>query len=205
MFKFLTNKGELKNYTIDYNIDIKSLLNNDINIAPFEYNKQNISLVPELKKQNIKYIKTNIKPDFNTKILICYKNNKYKSDAILYSYISNNFFIQETVGSILNPLDFILNRLQGINNKYLKLKTLRMYILISKDLSPLLYNIEKNNTITSTDRYIMKYNIIQNYDNFIDFEKKYKILIKEANLIQKKIINTIEYQNYAKNIKIKSF
>jgi len=164
------------------------------------------NVIKEAKNKDVKYIETETKLEDDYKQIVVFKEDKYKTNAILYAYILDNFFTRDIQGEeFLNPIYFILYRLAGHSDTYIKTFYLRKYILASSLQKKLviLSDIDKNNSLDSFEKYDKKYELIKKYDNFTDFNKKYRIVEKESEEILNEIKNNPEFLKFSKNAKVK--
>lgn len=221
--ELIGNKGELliekyNDMSIPY-IYLKCVLNDDLNTEFMYYpliqasNREKylkqIELYLRAVKEGIKFIYTDVKISDKEKGIVIFKDDKYKTNAILYAYFVDNFLRKDSIygEGELNPIDYILYKLADFRDEYIKNYYLRRYInnippnVVINEIAKL----DENENLSQKDRYLKKYELIKKYDNFKDFETKYTSMEGEAKEILDETKEDKDFIKYAKNVKIHKF
>lgn len=195
-------KSEIEPYTYSY-YGLLCVINKYLNCINID--DKEISICKSKEKNNIKVLKKAISKKLN---FINIKNEKiyfYKiNDNILlftylrYIYLYSDIKYKFKIMSSFNYIPYIEKLIMGEQSKSIKAYYTNRYILswvsssiinkiIKKKILDPKYLFKTNNNISFKDKYIHIYNSIKKYDNFKDFNKKYKNMIIKAN---KYIIST---------------
>ncbi len=167
-----------------------------------------IKLALKAVKENIKYIElVDGSPDKSTVDeyeIIFYKYDKNKSKAILSSYLLKKY--HELTKLDFNPIVYIINNLKW-NDNYNKRFFMSRYInhILSDILPKEVEKINSNIKLSSKEKYMAKYHLAQNYDNFKLFKEMYQKVEIEASKILQKTSKDPHFIKYTKTVVIHNF
>jgi len=179
------------------------LLLNDSNLDRF---LKKIKVAIDAKKNNLNFI--NIMPKLNSQeypIVIFDDNEDNYNKSVLYAYIALKY--DKEFSKDMNPMDYILNNLKYNDIHYNDYFYMSRYInfIVPEILPEKTMKIMENPNITQKQKYMAKYRLIKKYDNFKDFNKKYKNIKAEAGKILEKTKKSKDFINYIKTVKTHKF
>lgn len=191
--------------------------NNKINLAGIYYplllSESNpdrflkkIKVAIDAKKNNLNFI--NIMPKLNSQeypIVIFDDNENNYNKSVLYAYIALKY--DKELSKSMNPIDYILHNLKYNDIHYNDYYYMNRYInlIVPEILPEKTMKIMENPNITQKQKYMAKYRLIKKYDNFKDFNKRYKNIKAEAGKILEKTKKSKDFINYIKTVKTHKF
>lgn len=200
-------------------IYLRCVLDGDLNVAFMYYpliqasNTQKylkqLELYLRAVKDGVKFVYTDVKISDQEWGIVIFRDEKYKTNAILYAYFVDNFLRTDSLykEDTLNPIDYILYKLADFRDEYIKNYYLRRYIhhMPPQPLRDEINELEENENLSQKNRYLKKYDLIKKFDNFKDFETKYVEMENEAKKILDATKKDKDFLKYAKNVKIHQF
>lgn len=173
-----------------------------------------IEMFMKAEKNNIKYIKTDLTYDQveppRHYVIVFFKDIKYKINALLLAYILQTYpdFLgyHDDYGKIMNPFKYIEFTLEGFSNEFKRRFFLRRYVqnLRPTTLIPKFRDIDTS-LLTYSEKYLKKYKLIEEYDNFKEFNSIYKETEKEAQKLMKTFKDDKDFKKFLKNRPVKPF
>lgn len=136
----------------------------------------------------------------NDDFSVLFKSQNF-DDAVAFAFIEKKYNPEE-LPKKLNPYTYAKNQLIGYPERYNRVFFLRKYLLHSepptKQLAEKFDAIEYTTEISLKEKYLMRYELMKNYDNFRDFEKKYRKLKAEAEQFLRNLPKNRAYQAFAR-------
>lgn len=193
------------NCVIDGKLDLNEIYYPTILAVNEEKYLYKIKTAIKAMKHNIMYIEVCQKCDKNVDEypIIVYKNDKNLGKAILFVYLKN----KHKSDTDINPVDYILNDLYGYGIEYNKRYFLQKYInrILPQELPDKVEKIMSNDKLDMSQKYMAKYKLAKENDNFQSFNKIYKNVKEEAQKLLKTVMNSTELKTFAKSVKPKKF
>lgn len=175
---------------------------------------QQIEIFMHAEKSKIKYIKTDLTydPSENPRYytVVFFKNDKHKINALLLAYILQTYpdFLgySDDYGKIMNPFKYIELTLEGYGDEFKKRFFLRRYVqnLRPSILIPKFKDIDAS-LLPYSEKYLRKYTLVKDHDNFKEFNEIYKETEKEALKLLSSFKDDKDFKKFLKGREVKPF
>ena len=162
--------------------------------------KSGVAMLAE--KSGIKYLETTGIISPGKRIIIIFKP-KNKEDAVIYKYLTEKHHPKIQFDKVY----YLYNYLNGQPEDLIRGRFIFKYIhrYFPDELFQKFDKIDLDQKMTTEQKYKKKYQLIEKYDNFKDFNQKYKQMREEALKFLKIIKKSKDFQQYLKKVKILKF